>query len=72
MRIERLSKVLPGEDDVLMLDVLSVPPEIERTGVVETLDWEGQPLRTVSRASLARLKMLRGNAQDRADVEKLA
>lgn len=72
IRIQRLSKALPENEDVLMLDVLSVSPEVESEMVVETLDWEGQPLQTVDRASLARLKMLRGNAQDIADVEKLA
>lgn len=71
VRIKRLSKVLPTSEDVLMLDVLSVASEIENEIVVEVLDWEGQPLRTVDRASLARLKMLRGSAQDMADLEKL-
>ena len=45
-----------------MLDVLTVSPEIENEMVVEVLDWEGRPLR---------LKMLRGSAQDLADLEKL-
>ena len=72
VRIKRLSKALPGEEDVLMLDVLSVSPEIEAGVVVETLDWNGQRLQTVDRESLARLKMLRGSAQDIADIEKLA
>ena len=60
VRIKRLSKVLPTSEDVLMLDVLSVSPEIENEMVVELLNWEGRPLRTVDRAR-----------QDLADLEKL-
>lgn len=72
VRIRRLSKVIPALEDVLMLDVLSLPPETEREIGVETVDWQGAPLRTVSRAGLVRLKKLRGSAQDAADIEKLA
>jgi hypothetical protein len=72
VRIRRLSKVIADNDDVLMLDMLSLAPEIEREITVETLDWQGTLLRTVTRESLVRLKMLRGSAQDIADVEKLA
>lgn len=71
VRIKRLSKAAPGNEDVLMLDVLSVSAEIEEEITTETLDWEGAALRTVDRESLIRLKMLRGSAQDIADVEKL-
>jgi hypothetical protein len=71
VRIRRLSKAIPAEEDVLMLDVLTVSPEIEGGITVETVDWQGTPLHTVSRAGLARLKRLRGSAQDVADLEKL-
>ena len=71
VRIKRFSKVIPTSEDVLMLDVLSLSPEIKSGIVVEIHNWEGVPLRTVDRESLARLKMLRGSAQDVADVEKL-
>ena len=72
VRIRRLSKVVPGHEDVLMLDVLSLSPDIEIEITTETLNWEGAELRTVDRESLVRLKMLRGSAQDIADVEKLS
>ena len=72
VRIQRLSKVVPGEEDVLMLDVLTLQPQIEQTLTVETRIWQETLLPTVSRASLVQLKMLRGNAQDRADIEKLS
>lgn len=71
VHIRRLSKAMAGYEDVLMLDVLSVSPEIEKKIATETLDWDGVVLRTVDRESLIRLKMLRGSAQDVADVEKL-
>ena len=71
VRIERLSKPIPGEEDVLMLDVLTLAPEIERQITTETLEWEGAALSAVDRPSLIRLKMLRSSAQDLADVEKL-
>ena len=70
--IERLSKAAPGEEDVLMLGVLSLAPEIENDIVTETLDWDGTTLRTMDRQSLIRLKTLRGSTQDLADIEKLA
>ena len=54
-----------------MLDVLSLTPELESEMIVETIEWQGAALRTLSRESLARLKRLRGNAQDLADLEKL-
>ena len=72
VRIERLSKAVAGDEDVLMLDILSLTPEVEMDITTETLDWEGITLRTVDRPSLVRLKLLRGNAQDLADIEKLA
>ncbi len=71
VHIQRLSKVVVGSEDVLMLDVLTLSPEIEREMTVETFQWQGTLLRTVSRESLARLKRLRSSAQDIADLEKL-
>ena len=72
VQIHRVSKAIPSIEDVLMLDVLSLPPEIEREIGVETVSWQRTVLRTVSREGLVRLKRLRGSAQDRADIEKLA
>lgn len=69
--ITRLSKAAAGEEDVPMLDVLSLSPELEAEMTVETADWHGIALQTLSRASLARLKRLRGSAQDLADLENL-
>ena len=71
VRIKRLSKAVVEIEDVLMLDVLSVSPEIEETITTEVINWNGALLQTVDRESLVRLKTLRGNAQDIADMEKL-
>ena len=71
VRIERWSKVFPDEEDILMLDVLSLASEIEQATTLEELTWQGMQLVVVTRESLVRLKMLRGSAQDLADVEKL-
>ncbi len=71
VHIRRLSKTILGEEDVLMLDVLSLAAEIEQGIVTETLRWEGMTLRAVDRPSLILLKRLRGSAQDAADIEKL-
>ena len=72
VRIERLSKVVAEIDDVLMLDVLILDPDIEREIMVETVEWQGIRLVLPNRESLIRLKMLRASTQDLADVEKLA
>lgn len=71
IRIERRSKVLQESEDVLMLDILLLAPEIEAQMVVEKVVWRNMIIHIVSRESLARLKRLRGNAQDQADVERL-
>ena len=71
VRIERLSKVTSGSEDVLMLDVLSVSEKIEAEIQVETLEWDGVLLKAVSRESLVKLKKLRGSAQDMADIANL-
>ena len=69
--IQRLSKVIAENEDVLMLDVLALASEIEQEITTETVEWQGTMLRTVTRDGLVRLKMLRGSAQDLADIEKL-
>ena len=71
VRIERRSKVLDQNEDVLMLDVLLLAPEIEAEIVVEKMLWQDTVIHIVSRESLARLKRLRGSPQDDADLERL-
>jgi hypothetical protein len=71
--MHRLTKIVPGDPDVLSLDVIEV-----RRGMTEdawrtriTTPWEGQTLTVVSRAGLIGLKRLRGSPQDIADIAAL-
>jgi hypothetical protein len=71
--MHRLTKIVPGDPDVLMLDVIEV-----RAGATEaawhtrvSADWEGDRVSVVSRAGLIGLKRLRGTPQDVADIAAL-
>lgn len=71
--MHRLTKIAPGDPDVLVLDVIEA-----RSGVVERAwmtvseaDWEGQRVMVVSRTGLIDLKRLRNSAQDRVDISRL-
>lgn len=70
--IFRVSKPDPGTEDGLSLDVLAVSEAIERQLGVEMVKWDDLAIPTVDRKSLILLKELRGNAQDRADIERLS
>ncbi len=71
--MHRLTKIVPGDPEVLVLDVIEVRP-----GATEgawqtraTAEWEGHPVTVVSRAGLIGLKRLRGSPQDVADITAL-
>ena len=68
-----LTKIVPGDPEVLVLDVIEVQPGA--TGAAwqarTTLSWEGHPVPVVSRSGLIALKRLRGSPQDRADIAML-
>ena len=71
--MHRLTKIVPGDPDVLMLDVIEV-----RAGATlaawqtrTTAEWEGHPVPIVSRAGLIGLKRLRASPQDLADIAAL-
>ena len=71
--MHRLTKIVPGDPEVLMLDLIEV-----RAGVTEqawrtrtTMEWEGRPVTVVSRSGLIELKKLRGSPQDIADITQL-
>jgi hypothetical protein len=71
--MHRLAKIVPGDPDVLVLDVIEV-----RAGATEVawqtrtgVEWEGQSVPVVSRAGLIGLKRLRGSPQDIADIAVL-
>ena len=65
--MHRLSKIVPGDPEVLLLDVIEVRAWQTR---IDT-EWEGQSLTVVSRAGLIGLKRLRGSPQDIADIALL-
>jgi Nucleotidyl transferase AbiEii toxin, Type IV TA system len=71
--MHRLSKIVPGDPDVLMLDVIEVQPGpiAEAWGTRSSVPWEGASVPVVSRAGLIGLKRLRGSPQDLADIAVL-
>ena len=71
--MHRLTKIVPGDPEVLVLDVIEV-----RAGATERAwqtridaEWEGHPVTVVSREGLIELKRLRGSPQDLADISLL-
>jgi len=71
--MHRLTKIIPGDPDVLVLDVIEVRP-----GATEAAwqtragaEWEGRAVTVVSPAGLIELKRLRGSPQDIADIAVL-
>jgi len=71
--MHRLTKIVPGDPEVLALDVIEVRPGVTedawqtRAGA----EWEGHSVTVVSRAGLIGLKRLRGSPQDLADITVL-
>ena len=72
IEIRRVSKIHSQTGQVLSLDLLLVTPEIRQVwdSRVEA-DWEGGIFSVVSRDGLISLKMMRGSAQDLADIQAL-
>lgn len=71
--MHRLTKIVPGDPDVLMLDVIEARPGATERAWETRMDasWEGHAVTVVSRAGLIELKRLRGSAQDMADIALL-
>ena len=71
--MHRLTKIVPGDPEVLFLDVIEVQPGTTDAAwqTRTTLPWEGHLVPVVSRAGLIGLKRLRGSPQDRADISTL-
>jgi len=71
--MHRLTKIVPGDPDVLVLDVIEVRPgATARAWQTRTsAEWEGHPVPVVSREGLVALKQLRGSPQDIADITML-
>ena len=71
--MHRLTKIVPSDPDVLVLDVIEVQPgATARAWQTRTsAEWEGHPVTVVSRDGLIGLKRLRGSPQDIADITLL-
>ncbi len=71
--MHRLTKIVPGDPDVLVLDVIEIRPGATEAAwqTRTSADWEGHSVTVVSRAGLIGLKRLRGSLQDIADIAVL-
>ncbi len=71
--MHRLTKIVPDDPEVLVLDVIEVQPGTTgRAWQTRTsAEWEGHPVTVVSRDGLIGLKRLRGSPQDIADITLL-
>ena len=71
--MHRLTKIVPGDPEVLSLDVIEVQPGAtgDAWQTRTSTEWEGHSVTVVSRAGLIDLKRLRGSPQDMADIALL-
>jgi len=71
--MHRFTKVVPGDPEVLVIDVIEVRAgATARAWETRTdTEWEGHSVTVVSRAGLIGLKRLRGSPQDIADIALL-
>ena len=71
--MHRLTKIVPGDPEVLMLDIIEARPGPTERAWDTRMDaaWEGYAVTVVSPAGLIELKRLRGSAQDMADIALL-
>jgi hypothetical protein len=71
--MHRLTKIGPGDPEVLLLNVIEVHPGATERAWQARMDsdWEGQSVTVVSRAGLIGLKRLRGSPQNIADIALL-
>ena len=68
--MHRLTKIVPGDPEVLVLDVIEVRGGAT-TRVWESrgsMEWQGGVVPVVSREGLIAMKRLRGSPQDMADI----
>jgi hypothetical protein len=68
--MHRLTKIVPGDPEVLVLDVIEVRGGAT-TRVWESrgsMEWQGSAVPVVSREGLIAMKRLRGSPQDMADI----
>jgi hypothetical protein len=72
IQIYRLIKAIPQSEDVLMLDLLLVTPEIKEVWESRReATWAEGTLPVISPQGMIRLKTLRGSGQDQDDIQHL-
>ena len=71
--MHRFTKIVPGDPEVLVIDVIEVRPGATERAWETRMDteWEGHSVTVVSRTGLIGLKRLRGSPQDIADIALL-
>ena len=71
--MHRLTKIVPGDPEVLSLDVIEVQPgaTADAWQTRTSTEWEGHSVTVVSRAGLIDLKRLQGSPQNMADIALL-
>jgi hypothetical protein len=71
--MHRLAKIVTGDPDVMVLDVIEVRPGVtaQAWDGRMTAHWEYGAVTVVSRQGLIALKRLRGSPQDAADIRSL-
>jgi hypothetical protein len=71
--MHRFTKIVPGDPDVLVLDVIEVSEGATREAWESRIDtpWEGHGVSAVSPRGLIALERLRGSPQDLADIAVL-
>ena len=71
--MHRLTKIVPDDPEVLVLDVIEVQPGATALAwrTRTSAEWEGYHVTVVSRDGLIGLKRLRGSPQDIADIALL-
>ena len=71
--MHRFTKIVPGDPDVLIVDVIEsgfgIPARAWEGRI--GLEWDGRTVTVVSRDGLIALKRLRGSAQDLVDIGRL-
>jgi hypothetical protein len=72
IQIYRLTKIVPGSSDTLMLDMLLLTPEIKEVWETKKiLTWDQGDLPVVSPQGLIKLKSMRLSGQDQDDIKNL-
>lgn len=71
--MHRFTKIVPGDPDVLVLDVIEarVGATADAWATRVSAEWEGRSISVVSREGLIALKRLRGSPQDLIDITTL-